>query len=79
MAVSAKTWKMWKMFRKKKFNEQGRKKQCCIERRCKNLLPQNKAQLSDVPSQQDDICETIDPLCMLQISVHIHILIQHHY
>lgn len=67
---------------KKKFNGQGRKKQCCIERRCKNLLPQNKAQLSDVPSQQDDIRETIDPgipLCMLQISVYVHIFIQHLY
>ena len=35
------------------------KKQCCIEQRYKNSLPQNKAQLSDVPSQQD-ICETIE-------------------
>ena len=42
---------------KKKFSGQGRKKQCCVERKCKNLtdrlLPPDKAQPLDGEFQQE--------------------------
>ena len=48
---------------KKKFSGQGRKKQCCVERKCKTMLSVNKGPLpevKDAPLQQDTY-ETVDP------------------
>ena len=42
------------------------KKQCCVQRKCKNLLPPNKEQLLGVPSQQE-IDETLDPGILTQL------------
>ena len=43
---------------KKKFSGYGRKKQCCVERKCKNLVHPNKVHL-DVSSPQDDTTSLI--------------------
>ena len=59
MHAGAKTGKCVNCLDKKKISGQGRKKQCCVERKCKNLLPPNTEQLLGVPSQQE-IDETLD-------------------
>ena len=43
---------------KKKFSGHGRKKQCCVERKCKNLVHPNKAHI-DVSSPQDNTTSLI--------------------